>query len=89
MVICVICLTIASVLTSCSSWLQVAELLLKHGHNVDIAIEPKYYFQYSGTSLKMAAERNCPYFVRLLLKHHANPNIAGKGNSYHARIFLI
>ena len=51
---------------------------MRHGHDVNIRMTPcKFYFQYSGTSLKMATERKCDTLVRFLLSHHANPNIAG------------
>ena len=59
--------------------LQIAHLLMRHGHDVNVRLSPcKFYFQYTGTSLKMATERRCEKLVRFLLSHHADPDLAGK-----------
>ena len=67
--------------------LQIVELLLQYGAKVNLRCEVKYWYQFHGTPLKMAADRACTPLVRVLLHAGANPDIPGK---YQGRFkFLI
>ena len=57
--------------------LQVAQLLLDYGQDLNMFTTGRYWYHYNGTSLKLAAERGSLDYVDMLLNAGADPDLYG------------
>ena len=61
--------------------LNLVEMVLKSPDiDINLTSTAKYWFQFHGTSLQMAVERDSTKLVQLLLMYGADPDIPGGSN---------
>ena len=67
-----------SQMTSIFHYFQIAQLLIDAGQELDIHTVGRYWYQYTGTALKLATERGALPYVDVLLNGGSDPDIYGK-----------